>query len=147
MGVHGGVFDSKSENDWVPSMQLQAQSRFGGARFDDVQSEVPRFHPSLARMRRPPLLLLLLGLLLLAQRADAQHRRRVPKRPGRTPKAAGADYYKILGVPRSADDRAIKKAFRKQALARTTASCEQPERARPPPIPSPRRPLPRVDAG
>ena len=28
----------------------------------------------------------------------------------------GKDYYSILGVPRDADDEAIKKAYRKQAM-------------------------------
>lgn len=39
------------------------------------------------------------------------------QRAERLKKAAGRkDYYKILGVPRTADDRAIKKAYRKLAL-------------------------------
>jgi len=60
--------------------------------------------------------LLVLVLALLVTRVDAQ-RRRMPRRPGGTKKPdAGADYYKILGVPRSADDRAIKKAFRKLSV-------------------------------
>jgi curved DNA-binding protein CbpA len=29
---------------------------------------------------------------------------------------AGEDYYKLLGVPRNADDKAIKKSFKKLAL-------------------------------
>ena len=44
----------------------------------------------------------------------AQFQGRMPRRPSRAQK--GADYYKILGVPRSADERAIKKAFRKLSV-------------------------------
>ena len=29
---------------------------------------------------------------------------------------AGEDYYKLLGVPRNADEKAIKKAFKKMSL-------------------------------
>lgn len=60
-------------------------------------------------MRSP--LLLLLVLLVLAQPAFA------PRRPTRaTPAKGGSDYYKRLGVPRSADAKNIKKAYRKLAL-------------------------------
>lgn len=56
-------------------------------------------------------LLLVLVLLLLAQPAFAQRR---PTRA--TPAKGGSDFYKILGVPRSADSKKIKKAYRKLAL-------------------------------
>ena len=56
---------------------------------------------------------LLLGavLLLVVHTSGQQYRRRQPRRPGgpRKPASDEEDYYKILGVPRSADDRAIKK--------------------------------------
>ena len=55
-------------------------------------------------------MLLLLALLL----AVAAPR---PRRPQRTTRSAGADYYKILGVPRSADDRAIKKVHARRSAA------------------------------
>lgn len=55
-------------------------------------------------------------LVLFIQPTDAQYRRRAPQRPSGAPKRSGADYYKILGVPRSADDKAIKKAFRKLSI-------------------------------
>ena len=65
------------------------------------------------RMRR---LAIVFVIALLAFEAEAQ-RRRTPKRPAGAKKPdKGADYYKILGVPRSADDRAIKKAFRKLSV-------------------------------
>lgn len=65
------------------------------------------------RMRQ---LATVLVITLLALEAEAQ-RRRTPKRPAGAKKPdKGADYYKILGVPRSADDRAIKKAFRKLSV-------------------------------
>ena len=59
---------------------------------------------------------LLLGavLLLVVHTSGQQYRRRQPRRPGgpRKPASDEEDYYKILGVPRSADDRAIKKGAR-----------------------------------
>ena len=72
---------------------------------------------ALDHMRRVLLLLALL-IVFLALPADAQYRRKAPKRPqgAAKKKEAGADYYKILGIPRSADDRAIKKAFRKLSV-------------------------------
>ena len=51
---------------------------------------------------------------LLLVGTTAQFQGRMPRRPSRAQK--GADYYKILGVPRSADERAIKKAFRKLSV-------------------------------
>jgi len=67
---------------------------------------------------------ILLALLLLVSTfvapADAQRgrQRRVPERPGgkRGASARGTDYYKVLGVPRTADEKAIKKAFRKLSV-------------------------------
>jgi preprotein translocase subunit Sec63 len=59
----------------------------------------------------PSLRLLLLMLLVIAQPAFA------PRRPTRaTPAKGGSDYYRTLGVPRSADTKKIKKAYRKLAL-------------------------------
>jgi len=49
-------------------------------------------------------------LTLLIVPVDAQRTTRAPAR------SAGADYYKVLGVPRSADAKKIKKAYRKLAL-------------------------------
>jgi len=61
--------------------------------------------------------MLALVALLFAAAAGQQYRRRQPPRPGGArKKPAGEDYYEILGVPRSADDRAIKKAFRKLSV-------------------------------
>ena len=48
------------------------------------------------------------------RRHDLPLATRRPQRPAAAP--AGADYYKILGVKRSASDREIKKAFRKLSL-------------------------------
>ena len=63
-------------------------------------------------MRRLFTLLLVLALLVASSLAQ-----RMPRRPQRGGAAAkGADYYKLLGVPRTADDRQIKKAFRKQSI-------------------------------
>jgi len=70
-------------------------------------------------MRTARLLFFLAAVILLLQPSSAQYRRSIPKRPGRdgaTAASKGRDYYKILGVPRSADDRAIKKAFRKLSI-------------------------------
>ena len=67
-----------------------------------------------ATMRHMTVLLFVIALSFLAT-TEAQYRRSMPRRPA-APKQPGADYYKILGVPRSADDRALKKAFRKLSL-------------------------------
>ena len=56
----------------------------------------------------------MLAALLVASSAQ-----RMPRRPnrGRSAQAAeSADYYKMLGVPRTANDRQIKKAFRKLSV-------------------------------
>ena len=61
---------------------------------------------------RSRVVLLVAAACLLAC-GEAQYRRKPPQRPGRGKKPdKGLDYYKILGVPRSADDRAIKKVRR-----------------------------------
>jgi DnaJ-domain-containing protein 1 len=70
-------------------------------------------------MHRRLLLLLVFIALLQYAPADAQRRRArraPPQGGGGTAKKAGADYYKLLGVPRTASDRAIKKAFRKLSV-------------------------------
>ena len=58
---------------------------------------------------------LLLSFLfaLLAVQTDAQRR---TSRGSPAKAKAGTDYYKVLGVPRSADTKKIKKAYRKLAL-------------------------------
>ena len=68
------------------------------------------------RLLLPLILLLVLGLFVSP--AEGQYRRKPPRRPQRQqPKQSqGEDYYKLLGIPRSADDRAIKKAFRKLSV-------------------------------
>ena len=73
-------------------------------------------------MRRLLIVLLALVVLLL-QPSDAQ-RRRAGRRSaggGAPPAKKGKDYYAILGVDRSADERQIKKAFRKLSVECTRA--------------------------
>ena len=59
-------------------------------------------------------LCLLVSLLVVSSHAQRARANRRPQRPAAAP--VGADYYKILGVKRSASDREIKKAFRKLSL-------------------------------
>lgn len=65
-------------------------------------------------MARAWRLCLLISLLVVSSHAQRARANRRPQRPAAAP--AGADYYKILGVKRSASDREIKKAFRKLSL-------------------------------
>ena len=59
-------------------------------------------------------LCLLVSLLVVGSHAQRARANRRTQRPAAAP--AGADYYRILGVKRSATDREIKKAFRKLSL-------------------------------
>ena len=59
-------------------------------------------------------LCLLISLLVVSSHAQRARANRRPQRPAAAP--ASADYYKILGVKRTANDREIKKAFRKLSL-------------------------------
>ena len=65
-------------------------------------------------MRRALVCLLLLTLVL--QEASAQRRASRASSSKRASPARGADYYKLLGVPRTASERQIKKAFRKLSV-------------------------------
>ena len=57
-------------------------------------------------------LCLLISLLVVSSHAQRARANRRPQRPA----PASTDYYKILGVKRTANDREIKKAFRKLSL-------------------------------
>ena len=59
-------------------------------------------------------LCLLISLLVVSSHAQRARANRRPQRPAAAP--ASTDYYKILGVKRTANDREIKKAFRKLSL-------------------------------
>ena len=65
-------------------------------------------------MNRAWRLCLLISLLVVSSHAQRARANRRPQRPAAAP--ASADYYKILGVKRTANDREIKKAFRKLSL-------------------------------
>ena len=65
-------------------------------------------------MSRAWRLCLLVSLLVVGSHAQRARANRRTQRPAAAP--AGADYYRILGVKRSATDREIKKAFRKLSL-------------------------------